>query len=422
MSIKKIIATPDEKIAMAAHKGDDIGVLLFGQGSPALPGLGRHLQSQFTKGLPGAPSEKAWDFLSLALAIFAADRFVLRANSEDGWTRVFDLDVAVIDPETWNREAESISAALRFLTGDIWHLKFSPSGAHPPKFQGKLHDRTTVCLFSGGLDSLLGALSLIDNGERPLLVSQGSPKEVGPQKYLSTQIGEEKNRFEAKVIEKWEPSYEPSTRGRSIIFFAYGIAAASALGLSEVIVPENGFIAINPPLTPRRRGSLSTRTVHPHFLDKLNEILNSVGLNIKIKNIFEDKTKGEVLSQCSHPKKDMLVRNSYSCGKGKRLNQQCGRCVPCLIRRSSFQAAKITDATAKGYKYSNLATFSDHDDVVAARLAAAKVKMLNAREFERWVRTAGPLPDDPQRRKGILRAVRAGIDELDGFLSGVKWR
>lgn len=422
MAIVRILATPDLAQAQAAHDGiTRLGVALFHAGDPALPGLGSNLPMQFRHGLPRPVPQLAWDFLSIALAAFAADRFVLRAAGEDGWTRVIDLSVAVHDPTTWNPVANRLETALRFLTGDIWNLRFVPGGAEPLAFQGDLlHDRDAVCLFSGGLDSLLGALMLLDQGRKPKLVSQASPKEVSPQKVLAHQIGLADHRLNANVFERWRPPYEPSTRGRSLIFFAYGVATAAALDLPEIAVPENGLIAINPPLTPRRLGSLSTRTTHPHLLAELNGIFADVGLNVRLVNPFEGLTKGEMLAKAKHPKLSMLAGASYSCGKGKRKNGQCGRCVPCLIRRASFNAAGIKDETKK---YVDVIEASKrNDDVMAARLAVAKASRMDADQFERWVRQAGPLPDDPVRRAAIVRAVKGGIGELSAYLGSIRWR
>ncbi|MXE16511.1 DNA-binding protein, partial [Escherichia coli] len=57
-------------------------------------------------------------------------------------------------------------------------------------------------------------------------------------------------------------------RTRSLNFLA--LAAVGACAVQEIsqqekidfFVPENGFISLNAPLTPRRIGSLSTRTTH----------------------------------------------------------------------------------------------------------------------------------------------------------------
>lgn len=419
MVTTRVIATPVEKDAKAAHKKTDtIGVGLYLSGTSKLPGLGNNLKESAARQLPKSPSQASWDFLSIALAAFAADRFVLRSDAEDGWTRVIALDVAVLDPAPWQPHIERLESALRFLTGDIWQIVVRGGGSPPPKFSARMTERDAICLFSGGLDSLLGAMKLLDDGRLPFLVSQGSPKEVRPQDFLSQAIKLGSFRFDGRVTEKWRTPYEASTRGRSIIFFAYGVMAASAHDLDELFIPENGLIAINPPFTTRRLGSLSTRTTHPHFLSEMEGVLQGVGINIKLTNIFEAMTKGEMLKACKHPDIHKLAAFSYSCGKGKRLNGQCGRCVPCLIRRASFKAAGITDQS--GYK--TIIEYSRrNDDVMAARIAAARARTASTDEMLRWTIRSGPLPTDPARRKKIVAAVSRGLVELADFLDGVKW-
>src|SRR6266852_896439 len=44
-------------------------------------------------------------------------------------------------------------------------------------------------------------------------------------------------------------------------------------------VPENGLIALNVPLDPLRLGSFSTRTTHPFYIARWNELLKMVGMN-----------------------------------------------------------------------------------------------------------------------------------------------
>jgi hypothetical protein len=416
----RVVATPIEKDAVAAHaKANTIGVGLYIGGTEALPGLGNHLRDSVEKYLPKPPSEVSWDFLSIALGVFAADRFVLRANAEDGWTRVVMLDVAVSNPEPWQLQIGKLEAALRFLTGDIWNVTLRDGGTPPPQFSPKLTDRDAICLFSGGLDSLLGAMKLVDDGRLPFLVSQGSPKEIQPQDNLSQAIKLGDYRFVGRVNERWAIPYEGSTRGRSIIFFAYGVLAASAHDLDELFIPENGLIAINPPFTPRRLGSLSTRTTHPFFLAELEAILKGAGIDIRLTNMFEGMTKGEMLKNCKHPDIEKLASYSYSCGKGKRLNGQCGRCVPCLIRRASFDASGVADKSA--YK-TNIEKSKKNDDVMAARIATARAKKASETELARWSMRSGPLPADPLRRKKIIGAVSRGLVELGDFLERVKWR
>jgi 7-cyano-7-deazaguanine synthase in queuosine biosynthesis len=414
-----VIATPVVADAKAAKKQGAIGVALYHSGTEQLAGLGHQLVPAVQKYFPRPPSEAAWDFLSLALAVFAADRFVLRRDGEDGWTRVIALDVALANPTPWKPRLPKLAATLRFLTGDIWQISVRGGGAKPPTFQPRLSDRDCVCLFSGGLDSLLGALRLQHESRNPFLVSQGSPKEITPQKYLAAALKLDGFRFEGKVSEKWKPPYEGSTRARSIIFLAYGVAAAEAHGFQELFIPENGLIAINPPFTARRMGSLSTRTTHPHFLSELEGVISAVGLNVKLINPFEGISKGDMLKKCKAPNIEALAAASYSCGKGKRLNGQCGRCVPCLIRRAAFHAAGLTDKTP--YK-TQLAKSKRNDDVMAARIAAARASTASKAEMARWIAMAGPLPSAPARRKKIIAGVSKGLDELNAFLNSIPWR
>src|SRR5205823_10638475 len=111
-----------------------------------------------------------------------------------------------------------------------------------------------------------------------------------------------------------------------------------------------------------------------------------------------------------------LAHSTYSCGKGKRLNQHCGRCVPCLIRRAAFLHAKLQDKT--GYWADILGPHATNDDVFAARLAVAKLQL---RDIGRWASEAGPLPYDVAERAAYVEVVRRGLEELKVFLGRVQW-
>lgn len=415
-----LFATPNAAAASAWNGEGRLGVALFHNGSPELAGLGNSLVESVERDLPSAPSQASWDFLSIALAVFAGDRFVLRGKGEDGWTRIIHLRVAVAEPDRWKPLEAKLASTFRFLTGDVWSVEVTGGGSIVPEVSPRMSDRNEICLFSGGLDSLLGALKLQELDRSPLLVSQGSPKEIGPQVTLAHDLGLASYRFEGRVNERWKAPYEPSTRGRSILFFAYGALAASACGLTVVHVPENGLIAINAPLTRRRVGSLSTRTTHPHFLSGLNSIFAESGMQVELRNMFETQTKGEMLRECTHDDKEALAAKSYSCGKGKRLNKQCGRCVPCLIRRASIKEAGLEDLTV--YHCKDIGLVPGHDDVLAARIGAARVLKLSDDAFERWVRQAGPLPADHYRKNDLVQCVKRGITEISSYLDDVEWR
>lgn len=415
----RVFATPNPGRATAALAHGDVGVALYQIGRPELPGVGATLPYAATH-LPRPPSVRAWDFLSIALAVHAADRFVIRREAADSWTRMIVLEIELVEPDPWMAQAQALADALRFLSSDIWYLRFREGGALPPAFQGRLSDRDCACLFSGGLDSLIGAVDLRAQGRRPLLVSQASPKEGPVQAYLAGEIGMADHRFEGRASERWRQPYEPSSRARSVLFIGYGAVAASAIGPADgptdLIVPENGLISVNAPLTRRHIGSLSTRTTHPHFISSLQAVLDAVGLGVRLLNPYGFKTKGEMLAECQDRIVERLAKASYSCGKGKRLNQHCGRCVPCLIRRASFHAAGIIDQT--GYWAEDLTQHTANEDVASARFAA---EALAQRDVARWASEAGPLPREPVLRASYVDVVRRGTEEMSTFFDTIPW-
>lgn len=129
-------------------------------------------------------------------------------------------------------------------------------------------------------------------------------------------------------------------------------------------------------------------------------------------------TKGEMLA--AHGAGDVLLASeTYSCGKGKRLNKQCGRCVPCLIRQASFYHAGMSDGTI--YHYPDLALVAKSDDVLATRTAAARQARFGPGDLERWANMAGPLPADQGTRRAVVQAVGRGVEELRSFLATIPW-
>src|SRR5690606_18570612 len=116
-------------------------------------------------------------------------------------------------------------------------------------------------------------------------------------------------------------------------------------------------------LTNLRIGSLSTRTTHPFSLRQLQSIWDAVGLNVRMTNPYQLRTKGEMLLECRQ--QDLLrslASRSTSCGRYARHGyKHCGQCVPCLVRRAAFQRWGEADTTA--YKSANLGAHKDFDDV-----------------------------------------------------------
>ena len=60
-----------------------------------------------------------------------------------------------------------------FLSGDFWTLNINnlPESLVPQK-KFELRKQDCICLLSGGMDSLVGAIDLYEEGRNPLFVSQ----------------------------------------------------------------------------------------------------------------------------------------------------------------------------------------------------------------------------------------------------------
>lgn len=274
---------------------------------------------------------------------------------------------------------------------------------------------------SGGLDSLSGAIDLAARGERPVAISKIVRGDAQKQVDFAARIGGGLRHLQLNDNATVPDGEDTTQRARSIIFLAFGVIVATALrsyragGELPLYVCENGFIAINPPLTGSRIGSLSTRTAHPNFLSLFQEILDAAGIGVKIQTPYAEMTKGEMLKRCADQATlRALAGISTSCGRFQRYNyKHCGRCVPCQVRRAAFLAWGQPDPTE--YVFEALgrddAEHAGFDDVRSVGMALAA-----AREdgFDEWLGSALSWRRI-DTRAAFKDMLRRGIAELGGL-------
>jgi len=243
----------------------------------------------------GARESLAEDFLFVSSVCYAVDLLVARQTAQDNWTRELSVKIPVRDADLWNNQAALLAEILRFLTGDKWILRFNKRDI--PLYIQRMNRRRTkrlaadvVCLFSGGLDSFLGALDCLSTSTAHIALVGHYDTGLAHQSQLalfqeiSKTFGEARSHlFQARIgfqpVARTEAADfgENTQRSRSLVFIALGVYIAHQQGRDSnipVLIPENGFIALNPPLTYSRLGSCSTRTVHPLFLEKLQRLIN----------------------------------------------------------------------------------------------------------------------------------------------------
>ena len=379
---------------------------LSGQGRGDISVIGNPVIDKIMRLGVKLPSQ-VMDFLSIALAVTAADTFVQRSESADGWTRQLSIQLPLHNPDLWKPLKDEMESALHFLSGDMWKFEFQSGGIAPPtpyrsrdRFQLiKLRGLDCVCLFSGGVDSAIGTIDLIEEGRSPLLVSHAYKGDKTHQDKIAVSLHGRYSRLSVNANPvSTNGETDISMRTRSCNFLAFGAVGACAVQTIsnqesvELIVPENGFISLNAPLTSRRTGSLSTRTTHPHFIGTIQRIFNSVGMPYQIRNPYQFKTKGEMVADCQN--RELLagiVSNTVSCSHWKRTNQQCGVCVPCIIRRAAMLAGGISEETE--YFFEDLVDVFDgtdrRDDLLALSIA---VDQKSKRKLGPWIADSGPLP------------------------------
>lgn len=410
---------------------EDIPVLLYGS-STTVPGagvIGNDLRDRFER-LGVSPSRQAMDLVAVAMAVTAADTFVLRDEAADGWRREIEIDLPVVEPDRWNALAPLLATTLGFLSGDSWSFAFRGGGLPPPSALD-VRNRAAidpskvdaVALFSGGLDSGLGVMDLLDAGVRPLLVSHAPRGDKTYQGAVASLLSPQPQRFEFNSYPSRNGVTEITTRTRSFLFLAFAALVAQAVrsfrgsASIDLHMCENGLIALNPPLTARRIGALSTRTAHPYYLSLVQDLFDAIDLGVRISNPHRHETKGEMLARRANQTSiAKFASSTVSCGNWKRKHVQCGRCWPCSIRRSSFHRAGLTDDTT--YETVNLidALREDdyRDDIVSIHTA---LRRRYERGLKSWVMQSGPLPKDATERAALYGVVERGMDELEGFFA-----
>jgi large-conductance mechanosensitive channel len=307
------------------------------------------------------PNDVSIDFLFISTIIYCIDKLIPRSHSIDNWTRQLQTEIPVADSNLWNDIRDTLNKAISFLTGDLWNISFRElecSLKRPKSDRYRLFieeaQPETVSLFSGGLDSLIGAIDLLESRPQATIkfVGHYDPSVGGPMSDQNNLMNELRSHYrnrgkfvQIRVGQTPSGDKKASFRSRSILFIGLGIYVASAAGENiELLMPENGNIALNVPLTPSRRGSCSTRTAHPFFLETINQVLEGVGITNRVRNPFEFKTKGECVEQCRNGSLlERVLTDSVSCAKPhhrrtwiRRSARQCGRCMPCIYRRAAL--------------------------------------------------------------------------------------
>ena len=195
------------------------------------------------------------DLLEIAAYVFAADRWLSRGKKDaveyHSWSRNLKFHIRVRDFQFWNRDAvrQSLSETLTFMTGDASIIFcFEPGLDTPPtnlfdrsgfSLEGTL-DQPTVTLFSGGLDSLAGAVERLgQTDEKVLLVSHLSQAgTIHTQRALVRALEQiypgRTIHYQFECTLRGIRAVEETQRTRSFLYSSIAYAIASAYGKKRI--------------------------------------------------------------------------------------------------------------------------------------------------------------------------------------------
>jgi hypothetical protein len=337
--------------------------LLVSLAKPDPNAVGNNILDALHRATGRTPAPHVFDLLHLATAVFAADLRVPRHVTRDRWRRRFHLYLPAFRTDLLASALADLNQLLEFLTGDEWSVDLRDANpvtwpSPPKKSPAAPPEVGAVTLFSGGLDSLVGTIDLLDAPGRVAIVGHHGKGFTSPVQHqvLTALQSTYPDRITDLLFYVQPPKHktegEQTMRSRSLLFLSLGTAACHCLGWQGALtVPENGFISLNVPLTKTRLGSTSTRTTHPSFLAQFNRFLEHLSIPTRVHNPYHFQTKGQMLAGCRNPTALATTAPlTMSCSHPElgryhgNPGHHCGYCYPCLIRRAAIHVAEIQDA------------------------------------------------------------------------------
>jgi hypothetical protein len=346
------------------------------------------------------------------MSAYEADRLTLRGTppsnsspSQRPWVRRLRIEVGVRDVPFWMSSTvrDTVVDLLQWLTGDSWHVTFKPISG--PGFEGEGQQflfstpperPARVALFSGGLDSLAGAVN--EMVSRPsdyfvLAAVSTNNRMIGAQRNVIAKLRQRSDRVQAVLVPlglRHAPRHqEISQRSRGLVFLTVGYCTAVGADHDELQVYENGIGALNLSLTPAQIGTHNTRSVHPRTLDLASALFSLVGdRDFKVNNPSLLSTKGQLVGAMAEPFLDLIL-DTFSCDTAyaSRIGSvRCGRCTSCLLRRQSLWSAGLQNIDlTESYKYDGFGDALDDEAI-----GTLSVMLFQVTSFQHCLDAADP--------------------------------
>lgn len=325
---------------------------------------------------PHSLSERMIDLLQLAAYVFCADRLANRGerNSVENtsWARTFEYHIPVCDLEFWNspQVKATLSEVLQFMTGDRRHSFFFEKAERismeDERSQLSMFDteyvtlddakNTDVMLFSGGLDSLAGAIERLNTTNHNLcLVTHKSNRVVSHTqdvliKHMVEKYGRRIIRYGFECHNRQgTPSREETQRTRMFLFTAIAFAICFCYKKKELYIYENGMTSLNFPKQMDVFNARASRTTHPKTIGLLRKFCRLMEPEFNIVTPFCRMTKEDVLSIFARFEEKAIIASAVSCSSSRNRPSDmphCGCCSQCIDRIFAIHAAGLQDYDA----------------------------------------------------------------------------
>jgi 7-cyano-7-deazaguanine synthase in queuosine biosynthesis len=306
------------------------------------------------------------DLLEIAAYVLAADAATDRGDASlpdmgDDWRRRFRFVIPVRRPEVWAAKEllTLLSETLSFLSEDGYRFEFVAL-QNPVEPDSYLDLRSAVedaqradevVLFSGGIDSLAGAVDdLFGARKRVVLVSHHSSTKLAARQRTLASTLEQRARdrvlhVPVRMTKRGGLTVEYSQRSRSFFFVALGAVVARTVGTNRIRLYENGIVSVNLPIAENVIGARATRSTHPSVIARVNQLLGSLFEGeITVENPYALLTKAEVLERIAAHGCADLISQTVSCSSVYQIETErphCGECTQCLGRRFAVLSAGL---------------------------------------------------------------------------------
>ena len=258
------------------------------------------------------------DLVEIAAYVYAADQATIRQYQDTDrfgidWRQRLHFRVPVRDFAFWksNDVQRALVEVLDFLGDHFFSFEFSKA-TRPVAFQdyltgdataGDTSDFDEIAMFSGGLDSLAGAVESLRRHHRRMAFVTHLPTTKNNRiiadlrNELAAMSPDTPPRHIAIEVNKSKDlGKEPTQRLRSFLFACLGATSAHALGMRRLTFFENGVISLNLPLCGQVVGGRATRTTHPQVLAGFSRLFSLAFEHpFEVINPYLEKTKAEVV-------------------------------------------------------------------------------------------------------------------------------